>query len=187
MSWGAIAIGLALLIPVPAAGHPHVFVDYSVEVRFGAQGLEAVELLWTFDRMFSSVVVQSFDRNRDGKLSPDELRALAQDQAERLKAVGYFLDVRINGEAVSGISVRDFSAHHGGDQLVYRLIVPLVAPAAGGTLEVAAVDPTIYSWFELAEPAPVRAQAPPSYAVECKAIKADATRIASVQCTYKRR
>jgi ABC-type uncharacterized transport system substrate-binding protein len=58
----------AALLPLLAAGaasaHPHVFADAAVEVRFGARGLEGVRVAWTFDELFSSMVLQEYDRQR---------------------------------------------------------------------------------------------------------------------------
>jgi ABC-type uncharacterized transport system substrate-binding protein len=75
---------LVLLAGMPALrvaeGHPHVWVEYAVTVRVGQEGKQAVEVDWLWDPLFTGFLLQSYDRNRDGKLAADELRAFEKDQ-----------------------------------------------------------------------------------------------------------
>src|SRR4029453_11499253 len=65
---------LLLLLALPDRGHahPHVFVAYSFDLVFGADGLDGVRMTWEFDDFFSSLLLQTYDANGDGRFSPEE-------------------------------------------------------------------------------------------------------------------
>ena len=196
----AVALYLPLLAaiaaPVPpraAEGHPHVFVEHAVTVRVGEEGPEAVEVDWLFDPLFSGFLLQSYDRNHDGKLSADELRAMERDQRAQLKAVHYFLELWVNGKPVPIGEVRDFQVRPG-EELGFRFLVPVPPGAREGAIEIAIQDRSIYMSFAPRAQSPVRAEAPSQYAVECGLAKAQARSRGFglgaddvLRCTYRRR
>jgi ABC-type uncharacterized transport system substrate-binding protein len=150
-------------VPV-ADAHPHVFVDYAVLVRFGAGGVESVEITWTFDEFTSALILRQFDKDRDGKLSPDEVRQVERGHFAETRESQYFLSARLNGAALPIATARDFSARVANGRVTYVFTVPMATPAlgaGGGRLELMADDPTIYTAFDLSAQAPVRVEAPP--------------------------
>jgi ABC-type uncharacterized transport system substrate-binding protein len=177
--------------PRAAGGHPQVFVEYAATVRVGQEGPEAVEVDWRLDSLFSRFLLQFYDRNRDGDLSADELRAMEEDQRAQLGVVHYFLELWVNEHAVPVVEVRDFQVRPG-ERLGFRFLVPVPPSAADGVIEIAIQDPTAYMSFAPRAQSPVRAEAPSQYAVEC-----DQHRTASgsrryglsvdiLRCAYKR-
>jgi ABC-type uncharacterized transport system substrate-binding protein len=175
-----------------AEGHPHVWVDYAVTVRVGQEGAEAVEVDWLWDSLFSGFLLQSYDRNRDGQLSADELRAMERDQRAQLKAVHYYLELRVNGQPVPIGEVRDFQVRPGGEQVGFRFFVPVSPSVAEGTLEIVIQDPTFLIAFAPRAQSPVRAEAPSQYAVECGVAKVASPGrfglgVDLLRCAYRRR
>ena len=72
----AVVCGFAL----PAAAHPHMFVDAGVEVIFDDQGrAEALRITWIYDDLTSLGIVsdRGMDADFDGILTPEELAALS--------------------------------------------------------------------------------------------------------------
>ena len=70
---------LAVLVPAAALAHPHVFVDATVEAVFDDQGrLTAFRIGWTYDELFSLMLVEESgaDPDGDGQVSIDEMQAL---------------------------------------------------------------------------------------------------------------
>ena len=55
--------------PSTASAHPHVFVEHAITVIVGADGLEGLQFAWTFDEMFSSMIVLTFDADKDKTFS----------------------------------------------------------------------------------------------------------------------
>jgi ABC-type uncharacterized transport system substrate-binding protein len=66
----AAALAVAVAPFTASHAHPHVFIEYSVTVVVGAGGVEAVQFTWTFDEFTSSMIMQEFDKDRDGILPP---------------------------------------------------------------------------------------------------------------------
>jgi ABC-type uncharacterized transport system substrate-binding protein len=186
----ALALLAVALWSRAAEGHPHVFVEHAVTVRIGQEGLEAVEVDWLFDPLFSGFLLQSYDRNRDGELSPDELRAMEKDQVAQLKAVRYFLELRVNGQPVLVREVRDFQVRPG-EQFGFHFLVPVPPSVAEGTIEIVAQDPTFYISFSPRTQSPVRAEAPSQYAIQCGLTKASSRQfglgVDVLRCEYRRR
>ena len=175
-----------------ADAHPHVFVDYAVLVRFGAGGVESVEVTWTFDEFTSALLLRQFDKDRDGKLSPDEVRQIERGHFKETQESQYFLSVRLNGAALPIASARDFSARVANGRVSYVFTVPLASPTtmaegAGGRLELMADDPTIYTAFELSSQSPVRVEAPRALTAGCEVIRDPKGAVMDfVRCDYRR-
>jgi ABC-type uncharacterized transport system substrate-binding protein len=175
-----------------ADAHPHVFVDYAVLVRFGAGGVESVEITWTFDEFTSALLLRQFDKDRDGKLSPDEVRQIERGHFKETHESQYFLSVRLNGTALPIASARDFSARVANGRVSYVFTVPLATPAtiaagAGGRLELMADDPTIYTAFDLSPQSPVRVEAPRALTAGCEVIRDPKGAVMDfVRCDYRR-
>ena len=159
-----------------ADAHPHVFVDYAVLVRFSAAGVEGVEVTWTFDEFTSALLLRQFDADRDGKLSPDEVRQIERGHFAETRESQYFLSLRLNGAALPSAPARDFTARVVNGRVSYVFTVPLAPPASlpvgtGGRLELMADDPTVYTAFDLSPQAPVRVAAPQGLTAECQVIR----------------
>jgi ABC-type uncharacterized transport system substrate-binding protein len=182
----AAALSL-LVVASSASAHPHVFAAASVEVRFGARGLEGVRIGWTFDEMFSSMVLQEYDRQRTGRLTPAAVRDIEQKQMEGLKEFSYFVALAVNGTPVRVTAIRDFTAELVNHQLVYHFTVPMTPPAPPtGTIEIHVDDPTWFTAFSVVEP--VRVQTPPAYDVSCQLARDPQTkRPEGIKCAYRRR
>jgi ABC-type uncharacterized transport system substrate-binding protein len=172
----------------PAAAHPHVFIDHSVLVRFGAAGPEAVEFRWTFDDMFSTLIVQSFDTDKDRKLSAKEVQLIEQKHFGNLKEYQYFVTIRHGGAALP-ITVQQFRATTDRGLVTYAFTVPVAVTGspASGTLDIVVDDPTFYTAFTPAGGNAVQAQAPPGYKVDCE-FRRDARGLEpdAFRCAYRR-
>lgn len=73
----AILAALSLgLCPFAAQAHPHVFIDASHELLFDGQGrLTAVRSTWKYDEMFTLLMVEDgdYDKNGNGQIDADEM------------------------------------------------------------------------------------------------------------------
>ena len=80
MQQRAILAVLIMGAALPAAAHPHMFVDAGVEVIFDSQGrAEALRITWTYDDLTSLGIVsdRGMDPDFDGILTPEELAAIS--------------------------------------------------------------------------------------------------------------
>jgi ABC-type uncharacterized transport system substrate-binding protein len=183
---GAVLLALVatLAMPEAARGHPHVFVDHTITVLVGADGLEGLQFAWTFDEMFSSMVVLTFDTDKDKRLSPAETRAVEQKHFANLKDFNYFVHLKVNDKPVPVTTFKDFAASLVNGQAVYAFTIPV--KAAEGTLEVAVEDPTYYSAFALNQGSPVQVHGAKNYRVDCRVARDSGAVSELVKCTFKR-
>jgi ABC-type uncharacterized transport system substrate-binding protein len=174
---------LALLAVAPAArAHPHVFVEHALTVVVGGDGLEGIRFTWAFDEMFSSMIVLTFDTDKDKAFSAAEVKTIEQKHFGNLRDFHYFVQLRVNDKPVEVTAYKDFRVSLANGQAVYEFTIPLKAPA--GTLEVAVNDPTYYSAFALSQRSPVQVQSSKGYRVDCRAAGGELDQV--VKCTFKR-
>ena len=141
---------LASLGSVPAAAHPHIFIDAGLFVDVNEEGQAiAVEVTWTYDAFYSLLIFEEFevDKDYDGALTPDEL---AQLQAFDLNWIeGFEGDLYVTsdqGKAVLGApEAVETRVENGQIVTVHRR--SLGVPANGLMLRV--YDPGFYSAYEL--------------------------------------
>jgi ABC-type uncharacterized transport system substrate-binding protein len=168
----------------PAGAHPHVFVEHVVTVLVGAEGLEGLHFAWTFDEMFSSMVVLTFDADKDKRFSAGEMKAVEQKHFANLKDFDYFVQLRVNDKPVPVTAFKGFEAKLVNGQVVYAFTIPV--KAAEGTLEVAVEDPTYYSAFALNQRAPVHVQSAKTYRVDCRVARDGGAVTELVKCAFRR-
>jgi ABC-type uncharacterized transport system substrate-binding protein len=182
------AVALALLGAAgTASAHPHVWVDYTVTVRFTSEGPDGVRVDWAFDEMISALVIQKYDTNRDGAFSKDEIRVIEREHFVHLKEFQYFVEVKLDGTVVPITAVRDFEAKNVKGQLHYLFTVPIPRAARrDGTVDVNVTDPTFYTAFTTAAQ-PIVAEGTAGHRVECAPVRDPKTKLLEVlRCTYRR-
>jgi ABC-type uncharacterized transport system substrate-binding protein len=159
---------LAALNGAPAAAHPHVFIDHSVTLVFGASDLVALRFSWTFDEMYSSLLRADYVKSK-GALTPDDVRELEKKAFANLSSYDYFLVLRLNGDLIKLRKVTDFTARLDGARMTYTFTVPIEAGAAGGraTLEAIVFDPEYYVAFEFSKARPYLLEHAEAVAAEC--------------------
>src|ERR1700712_5869510 len=82
---------MATLFPLPAFAHPHIFIDATAAVTFNDAGqVVSIHNNWVFDEAYSAWSIQGLDTNGDGKVSPEELRPLADDNMNGLADYEYY-------------------------------------------------------------------------------------------------
>lgn len=152
------ALALALL-PAPALAHPHMFLDTSVEVMFGADGKAgAVKITWVYDDLSSLQYIADLglDLDGDGTLTPDERAKLAGfDMAWETGFAGdsYAL---LQGVDLGLSRPRDWTADYLDGKIVTSHIRDLATPApltAGQDLVVQVYDPGFYAAYTISSAA----------------------------------
>lgn len=148
-----LALGLLSAFPAaPALAHPHVWVTARAEVVYAPDGkVTGVRHAWTFDKGYSAFLTQGLDRNGDGKLTPDELQDLADENTKGLGDFDYFTVMKANGAKQAFDAPREPSMSHAGEEVTLHYLLPLKAPAVASkalTLEV--FDPTFFVAFTMA-------------------------------------
>jgi ABC-type uncharacterized transport system substrate-binding protein len=143
---------LASLSASIAAAHPHVFINNRMTVLFEGGKLKGISFRWTFDDMFSSMILTDFKPGVDGNFNAAATNAIKTGAFDNLKNYHYFLALFIGGKAIKDMHIERFTPSVvEGTKLVYSFFVPLDLPIAAEeqTVSVTVYDDTYYVAFDL--------------------------------------
>jgi ABC-type uncharacterized transport system substrate-binding protein len=145
----ALTMGLS----APALAHPHVWVTAKAEVVFSPDGrVTGVRHHWTFDEAYTAYVTQGLDKNNDGKLAPEELQELADENAASLNEFDYFTVLKARGKPQTFDAPREARMTMEKTQVSMSFLLPLKAPVApSGAVSIEIEDPTFFVYFSLTE------------------------------------
>lgn len=141
------------------AAHPHVFLEVSLTVHFDEQGLSGLQEEWVFDEMFSAMIIEDYDANKDGMFTGDEIVRLENEVFENLKEFDYFTYIRIDEKPFVTRYVVDFKPGIRKDQLVFGFFVPchVTAIAAAKKIRISIFDKSYYAAVGMIQEKPVLA------------------------------
>lgn len=123
-----LLILLLLLVPGPALAHPHVLVDVHALVEFKNGKIVSLFMGWKFDAVFSASLLQDFDKNKNNRLDPDEMKDLEREAFRDTKPQSHFTYARIGAEPVVWPDATDFKVIAVKDSLLYAFRLPLPRP-----------------------------------------------------------
>jgi ABC-type uncharacterized transport system substrate-binding protein len=143
----------ALACASPAVPHPHVWVTVTSEIVFDGDGKVAgVRHAWSFDKGYSAYSTQGLDKNRDGKITPDELEDLVKVNLESLADFAYFTVLKADGAKLEFAPPVEGRGEFADEALVLHYYLPLKAAAkASKALLMEIFDPTYFVAFSIAD------------------------------------
>jgi ABC-type uncharacterized transport system substrate-binding protein len=144
---------LAMALASPAAAHPHVWVTAKAEIVFAPDGrVTGVRHHWVFDEAYTAYVTQGLDKDNDGKLIPEELQGLADENAASLNEFDYFTVLKARGKPQAFDAPREARMSMDKTQVAMSFLLPLKAPVApSGAVSIEIEDPTFFVYFSLTE------------------------------------
>jgi ABC-type uncharacterized transport system substrate-binding protein len=135
-----------------ASAHPHVWVTVKSELVYAPDGtVTAVRHHWTFDDMFSTFATQGLDTDKDGKLSREELKGLAEVNVTSLKEFDYFTHATGDGNKAAFNEAAEYWLEHQNGLLTLHFSLPLKTPLKAKTLQLEIYDGTYFVDFSLAK------------------------------------
>lgn len=123
-----LLILLLLALPAPALAHPHVLVDVHALVEFKDGKIVGLFMGWKFDAVFSASLLKDFDKNKDNRLGPDEMKDLEREAFRDTKEQAHFTYARIGTAPVVWKDATDFKVVAVKDTLMYAFRLPLPRP-----------------------------------------------------------
>ena len=170
---GLVFLAAAIVYSAPARSHPHVFIDNVAFVEFEDGKIKALRLRWTFDEIFSFLLFEDFDKNKDKAFGAGETEALRKGAFEALKELSYFTHIRIGGELKPLERVTDFKASADKGRVTYEFVAPLDKPVDPRATDVTfgVYDETFYVSVAHDPIDPVRLNGPGSGACHFKIVK----------------
>ena len=148
---GVVLFWLGLAAPVQA--HPHVWITAQAEILYNPDGsVAAIRHVWDFDEAYTAFATQGLDTNKDGKFSRDELKALAQENAESLHEFDFFTSLKIDGKRPAFGEPKDYFMEMNGQLLRFVYVLPLEKPVKAKTsLSLEIADKSFFVAFNLTE------------------------------------
>jgi ABC-type uncharacterized transport system substrate-binding protein len=137
-----VSVVFAAVTLVPAFAHPHVFINNKMTVLFDDGKLKGITFRWTFDEMFSEMILTDFKPDAGGSFSAKTASGIKAGAFDNLENYHYFLAFSIGNRPLKKIQIEEFtpSVVEGG-KLVYAFFVPLNVPV---TPQEQAVRVTVY-------------------------------------------
>lgn len=155
----ATVLAAATLAAPPAAlAHPHVWVVVEATVAYAGGNVTGLRQRWTFDDMYTAMVIQGLDKNGDGKYDRQELAELAQVNIDGIKQFGYFTFAKLNEGDLPFAEPKDYWLEYNNDVLTLNFTLPLAQPLAATTpgFSFSIYDPSFYIAFDFAKDKPVK-------------------------------
>jgi len=116
----------SLVLALPLAAHPHVWIEARAEVSVAAGYVEGLWAEWTFDDVFGQLVLADHDLDFDGKLEANEIPGLKKGYFDNLKDYDYFSHLMLGGKDLKVPVPQKFTASvNAQGRLVYRFFLPL--------------------------------------------------------------
>ena len=140
-----------------ALAHPHVFIDQQIKVVFDDKGLSGFKIKWVFDDMFSIMIVDDYDKNRNEVMDQNEVALIKEKAFSNISKYNYFTFVKIEGKPFDVKYVQNFSAKLINKRLCYEFFVPchVLAINSFKNIVVDSYDESYYSAIFFAEKNPV--------------------------------
>lgn len=150
-----LAVGVALLAG-PVAAHPHVFVEVSFGLHFAERGLEAIDVTWRFDDLYSQAMLPDYLKKGEKQLAAHGVKELYDDAFRMLGDYRFYTDVVIDGAMMTPVNAMGFTARVERGALVFGFMIPVKTPLASGKLELLGFDPDYFIEYTLDAPAQAR-------------------------------
>jgi ABC-type uncharacterized transport system substrate-binding protein len=147
--WAAVAI--YALIPTGALAHPHVFVDVALTLRYDPQGrLTTVDEVWTYDELYSLLILTEIGGQGSGNFGPAQLAALRRIDSNFDPLNGGQMALEVAGAAVATAPPRYLSTGLNGDRVVTHRSHTLKQPVSGeNQVSIRVYDPSYYVDFSM--------------------------------------
>ena len=154
-----VLAGLALAVAAasPAAAHPHVWIDATVDLKFVDGRVDAIAMRWTFDDLFSDFVLNEYDRDGDGAFDAEETKAVEHDAFEALGDVAWLTQLWSGPTKIQPVGYSDLAISSADRLVTYSFTLKLPEPVdpLAAPLVLGVYDETYYIDVLLAEQDPV--------------------------------
>ena len=135
-----------LLSATLALAHPHIFMDAEANLVFNEKGFEGVQNHWVFDELYSKAMLESVDKDKDGKLNSEETKALQKIILPPILKFSYYNYLALGSKFVTPSQITNFTASFEQGKLILLFLTRFNIPASENytMLLLAVTDPTNY-------------------------------------------
>jgi len=132
----ALTAFLVFAIAPVSFSHPHVFIYNSIKIVFDKNGLAGFKVKWVFDDMFSNMIINDYDKNKNLRFDPYEIGLIKNGAFSNLKKFDYFTHIKVYEKSFKVKLIKNFSAKIKDNTLIYRFFVPCHIRASSSFKEV---------------------------------------------------
>ncbi len=146
---------LCTLAAAPLAGHPHVWIDVRAEVVLGKSVVDGVWTEWTFDDLFSQMILTDNDPKGTGRVDAKMSASIKKGYFDNLKNFDYFSHFYVGAKPLKVPEPQKFEASITPEGKVrYRFYLPLGAALGSSTFSVSFYDDSYFTdmVFQKADP-----------------------------------
>ncbi|WP_255331021.1 DUF1007 family protein [Paracoccus albicereus] len=145
---------LAVAAASPAAAHPHVFIDTAFDLIFDDAGLlTGVQVEWTYDELYSLLLVEEneLDQDSDGIPEPQRLNAFAGGDVDWAAGFPGDFSVTVDGLDQALAPPADHSADWRDGRYVTTHVMTLSDPVSpdGKVVVARSYDPTYFVAYDV--------------------------------------
>ena len=109
--------------------HPHVWADAQVVAQFDkSKKIIEISEIWEFDEMFSELIIEDYDKNKDKIFSKKESVAIKNGAFKHLSEDGFYTYIFVDGERYKNYKLKNFSAKLEKGLVVYMFTLSLDKP-----------------------------------------------------------
>jgi len=145
-------VSLLVLGAQPASAHPHVFINNRMTVMFEGGILQGIGFTWTFDDMFSNMILLDYDPKHTGKFDAAQVKAVKEGAFDNLENYHYFIAISTGKKQVGHFKIERFTPSVTEEKkLVYSFFVPLKVPVqpTDQTVHLTVYDDSYFVAFDL--------------------------------------
>lgn len=135
------------LLAQPVSAHPHVFIAQDTKIVFDQKGLAGFKIYWAFDEMFSVMIAEDFDKDKNGTLGEQEVAVIKEKAFGYIAPHNYYIHIKIEGNPFAVKFITDFNATLNKGKLSYEFFIPCHVTAAKNpkNIVLSPYDPEYYS------------------------------------------
>ena len=131
-------------------------------VVFDGGMLKGVRFTWTFDDMFSNMILSDYDPKHTGHFDAAQVKAVKEGAFDNLENYHYFVAFAVGKKQLSHFKIEQFTPSvTEGNKLVYSFFVPLNVPVQANeqSVRITVYDDSYYVAFDLLHLTDVTVQA----------------------------
>ena len=119
-----VIIFLVLLVFAKTSySHPHEFANVELKLNIKKDNAIYIQVSWEFDEMSSIVLIEDFDKNRDGKFDINEIIKVEKDAFEVLKDINFYAYMTVNKSKHTIKSYKNFNVSIKNYKVIYEFTI----------------------------------------------------------------
>jgi ABC-type uncharacterized transport system substrate-binding protein len=154
-----VLLGLILAAaPLPAASHPHVWIDARAEFRLDdAQQIDAIRIEWRFDEFFTAYALEELDVASADDVTEEQRQALAKQYVDSLVEWHYMTELEVDDGFAELGTAEAYGTEIVDSMMTLRFTLPVVEPVdpRRHLVGLRMYDPTYYISIEYAADDPL--------------------------------